>query len=209
MRDVQRVIPSLVDPSSCSRASPPAPAGGPLPRKPAKKSKKKLSLPTRVAARAAIEATVSGRGLTVPEKERAAAVVSGEKSLTREESEEFPLVREAIVEALASCGVDVSKLATKLAEGLDATETKFFSFCGTICDEREVVDWKARHSYLRTTLEAIGILGAPVGVRKTKSKVQYKSHLRGGAEILSVGAPESETVKRRMAANQRYSRKVG
>src|SRR5579859_7584900 len=37
----------------------------------------------------------------------------------------------------------------KLAEGLDAKETKFFQKDGIVTDSREVIDYPTRHMYLR------------------------------------------------------------
>lgn len=48
-------------------------------------------------------------------------------------------------------------LAEKLAQGLDATVTKFFAHEGQVIDERECVDYGARHSYLSLAARLAGI----------------------------------------------------
>lgn len=48
-------------------------------------------------------------------------------------------------------------LATKLAEGMDATVTKFFAHEGQVVDERECVDFGARHSYLALATRLAGL----------------------------------------------------
>lgn len=50
-----------------------------------------------------------------------------------------------------------SALADKLAQGLDATVTKFFAHEGEVVDERECVDFGARHSYLSLAAKLAGI----------------------------------------------------
>lgn len=48
-------------------------------------------------------------------------------------------------------------LHKKLVEGLDAQETKFFSFEGEVTDTRTVIDFNTRHKYLETAAEWAGI----------------------------------------------------
>lgn len=46
----------------------------------------------------------------------------------------------------------------KLAEGLDATETKFFQKDGEVVETRECVDYQTRHKYLDTAFKLAGDL---------------------------------------------------
>ena len=61
----------------------------------------------------------------------------------------------------ASPKLKVAALTRKLAEGLNATETKFFQHEGEVTDEREVVDYGTRHRYLETALELHGAREKP------------------------------------------------
>ena len=61
----------------------------------------------------------------------------------------------------ASPKLRVAALTRKLAEGLNATETKFFQHEGEVTDEREVVDYGTRHRYLETALELHGAREKP------------------------------------------------
>lgn len=49
-------------------------------------------------------------------------------------------------------------LVRKLAEGLDAKETKFFSDKGIVTDKRDFIDYQTRHKYLETALRLRGDL---------------------------------------------------
>ncbi len=44
-------------------------------------------------------------------------------------------------------------LAAKVAEGLEAQETKFFQFEGRVTDSKEVINWTARHNYAKLAAE--------------------------------------------------------
>ena len=61
----------------------------------------------------------------------------------------------------ASPKLRVAALTKRLAEGLAATETKFFQHEGEVTDEREVVDYGTRHRYLETALELHGAREKP------------------------------------------------
>lgn len=50
----------------------------------------------------------------------------------------------------------MSALAEKLEQGLDATQTKLFAHEGQIVDERELVDYGARHAYLSLATRLAG-----------------------------------------------------
>jgi hypothetical protein len=47
-------------------------------------------------------------------------------------------------------------LAIKLEQGLDATQTKLFAHEGVIMDERDLVDYGARHAYLSLAVTLSG-----------------------------------------------------
>jgi hypothetical protein len=54
-------------------------------------------------------------------------------------------------------GLQFSKLAEKLEQGLEATQTKFFAHEGQVVDERDVVDYGARHAYLALAAKLAGV----------------------------------------------------
>ena len=45
------------------------------------------------------------------------------------------------------------KIAQRLAEGLDAVDTKFFQFEGEVTDSRDVVAWSERREYAKLAAE--------------------------------------------------------
>jgi hypothetical protein len=53
--------------------------------------------------------------------------------------------------------LQIPGLLTKLEEGLDATETKFFAHQGEVVSERETIDYSTRRAYLDTALELQGV----------------------------------------------------
>ena len=61
----------------------------------------------------------------------------------------------------ASPKLRVKALTRKLAEGLEATETKFFQHEGVVTDQRETVDYATRHRYLETAFELHGAREKP------------------------------------------------
>lgn len=167
---------------------------------------KKLDLPSTAKARVAVDRTEAAKALTPREKEQAAEILSGERSLTETMADEKPHLREAVIEALHNLGVNEHYLGAKLKDGMEAKETKFFAHQGAVTDSRDVIDWRARHAYLRTALDVLG-LGSQSTVKRTiTQKVQYKSHLQGTAKVIDVSAPKQESVKRRMAAQRPNNR---
>lgn len=53
--------------------------------------------------------------------------------------------------------IPIEKLATRLSEGLDAEETRHFSFEGKVCDERQVADLSERRRYLEAAAKLMGL----------------------------------------------------
>lgn len=87
------------------------------------------------------------------------------QELFREAMEKHPaLKREAIV--------------SKLAEGLDAQQTKFFAHEGNVQDERTTVDYATRHSYIA--------LAAKLGGYEPSTKTELTG--AGGSPLLPGGA---------------------
>ena len=62
-------------------------------------------------------------------------------------------VQQAIAETFERAGITDQKIAKRIAEGLNATETKFFQHEGIVQETREVIDYEKRHKYAVTALE--------------------------------------------------------
>ncbi len=83
-------------------------------------------------------------GYSVSAAENAAAIIEGTD------------VRAAF-EELIRPHVDTNKIAQRLAEGLDATVTKFFLHKGKIIDTCEVVDYTRRREYVALAAKLLGL----------------------------------------------------
>ena len=62
-------------------------------------------------------------------------------------------VQRAIAETFERAGVTDEKLAQRVAEGIDAKETKFFQHNGRVKETCQVIDYEKRHKYITTALE--------------------------------------------------------
>lgn len=71
---------------------------------------------------------------------------------TAKEHIETPDVREAFAELIRSV-IPAEKIVARIAEGLDAMETKVFSFQGIIFDETELIAWTERREYAKMAAE--------------------------------------------------------
>ncbi len=52
--------------------------------------------------------------------------------------------------------VDLDKLGYRIAQGLDAVETKLFTYKGVITDSRELINWDARLAYIEIAAKYTG-----------------------------------------------------
>ena len=157
----------------------------------------------RTQAHMAISQTPNGKALSWDEKEKVAdALITGHTGKLKS-----PQLREALVESLISLGVDTHFLAEKIKQGLEADETKFFQHEGTVTDARDVIDWGARHNYLRTALKLLGVQDRGAVKINAKNFV-YKPLLRGGGEAIEIEAPKEQVLKRRMAAAKHNARQI-
>ena len=68
-------------------------------------------------------------------------------------SEDFQDALKTFITCLEARGVTNEKLADVLAEGLESTETKFFSKDGIVEDERIVPDHATRHKFAETVVK--------------------------------------------------------
>lgn len=59
---------------------------------------------------------------------------------------EGPGVRE-LFQTIARCWIDPELLGKRIAEGLNANETKFFQYAGVVTEQIDVVSWSERRQY--------------------------------------------------------------
>jgi hypothetical protein len=71
----------------------------------------------------------------------------------------MPSVREQFQAELAK-RIPLGKLTRRLAEGLDAHETKLFAHEGKVIEERTVIDFGQRRFYIELTSKLMGLLNA-------------------------------------------------
>jgi hypothetical protein len=72
----------------------------------------------------------------------------------------YHIVKAKFPELLEKHGLtDDALIENYIKPGLEARETKFFQKDGIVTDEREVISWGARHSFLDTTLRLRGAIG--------------------------------------------------
>jgi len=73
---------------------------------------------------------------------------------------ETPDVRAAFAEVMRR-KISADKIAQRVAEGLDAMETKFFQSEGVVTDSKEVVAWSERRQYAALAAELGGYFVTP------------------------------------------------
>lgn len=157
----------------------------------------------KTQAHIAIAKTENGKTLSWDEKDQVAdALVTGKVGQLKS-----PQMREALVESLIGLGVTSDYLAKKIREGLNAEDSKFFQHEGLVRDEREVINWGARHGYLKTALKLMGVEGRGA-VRVSAKNFIYRPMLRGGNENVVIEMPKETILKRRMAAAKHNARTV-
>lgn len=71
---------------------------------------------------------------------------------TAKEHIETPDVRKAFA-ALIQSVIPAEKIVARIAEGLDAMETKIYAFQGMISDQQELVAWSERREYAQLAAE--------------------------------------------------------
>jgi hypothetical protein len=55
-------------------------------------------------------------------------------------------------------GMSEAELKRRLMEGLEARETKFFAYQGSVCEVRDVIPWGVRHDFLKLAMQSKGML---------------------------------------------------
>lgn len=180
-------------------------------KSPPSKRSRRFAVPTSLAAEAAIGSTAVASLLTPREKETAARVLSGEAPPDIDSMEQRPLMRDAVIEALGSLGIDKVYLGKALKMGLEAKETKFFAHEGTITDRADVIAWGPRKAYLDKVMEIMGVSGQGAAGGQTagviNNNVVYKSHLGEVPMTMPITAPKDTVIHRRMQSQRPTNRK--
>lgn len=96
---------------------------------------------------------------------------------TAKEHIETEDVREAFA-ALIREKVPAEKIAARIAEGLDAMETKFYSFQGMVFDEKDVISWTERREYAKLAAE-YGAYFVPKQERKLSGHITLEELVCG------------------------------
>jgi phage terminase small subunit len=123
-------------------------------------------------------------GLTKGKSVRAAALDAGYSPNTAQHPSEL-LDTVAMREALGRLLAPVEKIAQRINEGLDAMETKFFQFEGTVSDSRDVIAWSERRMYADLAAELKGM--------KPSQKIEHGGQVTNKiiVEMTDVAAQES------------------
>ena len=95
---------------------------------------------------------------------RAARDAGYSHSMAKNASEKImPGAREEFMRELA-CKIPQAKLIRRIAEGLDAKQTKLAQFQGDFTDHRHMVDWSERRRYAELIAKLLGLLVEKVEV---------------------------------------------
>jgi hypothetical protein len=86
----------------------------------------------------------------------AAAIDAGYSPNTAQHPSDL-LDTSAMRKALAHLLAPAEKIAQRINEGLDAMETKFFQFQGTVSDTRDVIAWSERRQYAELAARLKGL----------------------------------------------------
>jgi hypothetical protein len=93
---------------------------------------------------------------------------------------ETPDVRKAFAEIMRR-KVPAEKIAQRVAEGLDAIETKFFQQDGKVTDQRDVISWSERRQYASLAAEYGGYFSPQVEISGVVLHVLSPSEKREAA----------------------------
>lgn len=103
---------------------------------------------TALTTKQRLYAQVVAQGKTKAEAKR----VAGYSATTSTTAIESSSVKAAF-SRLVRQYIPAHHLAKRIAEGLDATETKFFQMEGQVTDSRDVIAWGERHKYAKLAAE--------------------------------------------------------
>jgi len=98
-------------------------------------------------------------GIMAGKSQRAAALDAGYAEATANQAYRalMPRARELFGTMLQE-HIPLERQTRLLAEGMEANTTKFFAEKGIVTDEREMVDWTARHNFQRLAAQIQGLL---------------------------------------------------
>lgn len=170
----------------------------------------KPSKRTILAAEVVVRSSDAGKTLTSRETDYASKVVAeGIKNPTDSPQDsrqlDKPNVREAIISAFAKVGLTPEAIASKIRDGMDAKETKFFQHEGKITDQIDVEAHGVQHRYLTTAIEVLG--GKQGEVKEIHHRhFVYQSNLGEEPEIINVTPPTEGAVKNKMATQRPMNR---
>ena len=89
-------------------------------------------------------------------------------------------VREAFAELIRS-SIPAEKIAARIIDGLDATETKLYTYEGMIVDERQLIAWSERREYAKLAAEYGGYF---VPTQKRELELEHAGEVNVTVEFL-------------------------
>lgn len=130
---------------------------------------------------------------------RQAALAAGycESTASKAGQKIVPLLRVQFERALKKRSGIVEKLAQRIDEGLDATETMYFPFKGQVIDERTRIDHMTRYRYcdLATTL-----IGAQISRQQHEGPDGGPMQLQ--VAVMHIGRPDAQVEHRHIEQPQ-------
>jgi hypothetical protein len=81
--------------------------------------------------------------------------------------------------------IPAEKIVARIAEGLDATETKLYAFQGMIFDREDLISWTERREYARLAAE-MGRYFVPT--QKTEGEVEHTGDVKITVEFIGNAA---------------------
>jgi len=131
------------------------------------------------------------KGVAAGKTKRQAAIDAGYSEATAENAKaviETPDVR-AEFQRLIREAIPSGKIVQRLAEGVDAMETRFFQNKGAVVETRDVIAWSERRAYLELATEYGGYF-----IPKQEIEVNDKSD--GGSRLAAILASAASRVGR-------------
>lgn len=105
---------------------------------------------------------------------------------------ETPNVRTAFAELIRKI-IPQGKIAKRINEGLDATETKFFAKDGIVLETRDVINWSERRQYAQLAAE-FGDLVVPKRPAEVGSGINILLNFQRDPMVDEVVIPEKPSV---------------
>lgn len=80
-------------------------------------------------------------------------------------------IKEHFLQQLAKAGATGEKLSTRMAEGLDAVETRLLGSEGKFTDAKELADYKERREYVKMIGSIMGIVDSDAPIQTPEIKI--------------------------------------